>query len=683
MTISRRFLGLSTLALLGACLDRESVTGMQSDPAVFEGVVSDPVRLGPGSLAPRNTIEARDSVVYVSLAPGTIARGADATIRNRTTGYRRTDPIVEGGLDPVPVPALAGDTLEITLRDSAGTLRESESVVPIRVPPIVVRTEPPHKKTDVPLNTAIAIVFSEPVDPKTVGPQSVRLLRAGQLVGGGVSVSAEGLRITFVPDAPLAPETDYMLEVTEVADLSGDRLEPVEVDFTTGSQVIPVASVTVTPQSTSIENGMSVQLTATTRSASGVVLAGRAVVWSSSNPAVLRTDAAGKVLGASTGTADVIATVEGQRGTAVITVNPLVFVSVSAGGNHTCGLTSLGSVLCWGGNDAGQLGSGDFAAFLTPHRVAGGLTFLTVDAGSGHTCGVAKNGSGYCWGTARNRGNVNPKTFPERVPGLLTFTSLDAGELHTCGLSPSGTVYCWGQYNVAGSYVTTWLSDDIRDPSPMSDSFPTLAVVTTGAQHGCGVAVNGRAYCWGTDNQFGVLGNGSTQPSITYVVRDSLDFKAVPVAGGLRFVSLSAGRYHTCGIATGGAAYCWGATRLDDLFGSISPNLLTPALVAGGFTFTSISAGDYHTCGITTAGLTTCWGENASGQLGDGSTSGSRVPVMVSTNLRFTSVTAGGGHTCGVATDGAVYCWGDNRFGQLGDGTHFNSLVPVLVAGQR
>jgi alpha-tubulin suppressor-like RCC1 family protein len=57
------------------------------------------------------------------------------------------------------------------------------------------------------------------------------------------------------------------------------------------------------------------------------------------------------------------------------------------------------------------------------------------------------------------------------------------------------------------------------------------------------------------------------------------------VLGGLSFEVLAAGVDHTCGITTGGAAYCWGANGSGQLgTGTFTPSPV-PAPVAGGITF--------------------------------------------------------------------------------------------------
>ena len=142
-----------------------------------------------------------------------------------------------------------------------------------------------------------------------------------------------------------------------------------------------------------------------------------------------------------------------------------------------------------------------------------------------------------------------------------------------------------------------------------------------------------------------------------------------------------------------GTAYCWGYNwygQLGDgargVNGSDSSHdRLVPVAVSGGRTFTALVAGSHHTCGLATGGTAYCWGYNAYGQLGDGTTgdggnSADRsAPVAVSGGLTFASLVAGGNVTCGLVSGGTAYCWGYNQFGQLGDGTSTNRTVPVAV----
>jgi hypothetical protein len=85
-------------------------------------------------------------------------------------------------------------------------------------------------------------------------------------------------------------------------------------------------------------------------------------------------------------------------------------------------------------------------------------------------------------------------------------------------------------------------------------------------------------------------------------------------------------------VAADGTAVCWG----DDEYGQSTPP-------AG--TFTQLSAGEYHTCGLASDGTAVCWGDDESGQ--------SSPPAGT-----FTQLDAGGSTSCGLATDtGGLVCW--------------------------
>ena len=247
-TASRKRLlaGLIALAWMGACLDPG---GPRIPPPPPPGlVVSNPVVPPPAHAAPRADVLAvagdGESVVFVSLPPGTIPDGGLATIRNARTGTSVSAAMAAGGFDPVPLEARAGDALTITvILDGGGT-----QILPLAVPavrrPIVVRTNPPPRKRDVPLNSVMVVVFSEPISPATAG--GITLLQAGGLVSGRVVVSADGLRASFESDQLLAANTEYVLSVPiSVVDASGDSLEQaVQTQFTAGTTVAVARVVT-------------------------------------------------------------------------------------------------------------------------------------------------------------------------------------------------------------------------------------------------------------------------------------------------------------------------------------------------------------------------------------------------------------------------------------------------------
>jgi hypothetical protein len=199
---------------------------------------------------------AADSLVYVSLPPGSIADGESATIQNLATGQLLTVQMADGGFDPVPLVATVGDTLELEVYGHNTVLAVEYTMVIVRRPPTLVRTDPPKGKTDVPLNTEIVIVFSEPMDPTSVAA-GVHLSGGGAGVAGSVTLSDSGIVAHFAPNALLAPQSNYELLIdTSVRNLRGDALDSaVHVSFTTAGDR---SSSTVPEVQLSVSGNMSV-----------------------------------------------------------------------------------------------------------------------------------------------------------------------------------------------------------------------------------------------------------------------------------------------------------------------------------------------------------------------------------------------------------------------------------------
>jgi Tol biopolymer transport system component len=186
------------------------------------------------------TTAAGDSgVAYVSVAPGSLNAARSARLRNLTAGGPATSPIPisDGGFDPVVVAANPGDRLELAAVQFDGSITHVTFVVPVRRPPVVVRTNPPKGRTDVALSIRPTIVFSEPIDPQSL-QGAVQLLGGVSPVAGTITVVAGSpFMAEFIPDEPLRPLARYELVVTSaLRDLQNEALEQeLRVDFTTNS----------------------------------------------------------------------------------------------------------------------------------------------------------------------------------------------------------------------------------------------------------------------------------------------------------------------------------------------------------------------------------------------------------------------------------------------------------------
>src|SRR5713226_8176561 len=229
----------------------------------------------------------------------------------------------------------------------------------------------------------------------------------------------------------------------------------------------------------------------------------------------------------------------GSSTTPVAVAGQLTFGEVSAAFSHTCGVTTMGTAYCWGDSRYGELGintttgpqqcsfSGTlFPCSPTPTTVAGTLRFAAVSAGGGHSCGVTTTGEVYCWGLndfgELGTGTTRSDSAPAAIAGGLTFAAISAGNLHTCGVTTTGAAYCWGdnKFGELGIGSTTGPQQCSVSGSSSPCSLTPMAVaggltyaaVSAGVIHTCGITTTRVVYCWG-DNALGELGTGTTTTS--------------------------------------------------------------------------------------------------------------------------------------------------------------------------
>lgn len=702
------FVGLASLAWLGSCSDGTGPECPDGNPAPCvlppEGVIlSDPAPGDVSSLAHQRNPQGMAlafaaqvtpgdaDVAYISLPSESYPEGAVARITSSSFDGTVTAPMIEGGLDPVPVTATTGDSVEIEILSSdLVTLARTGSRVPATRRPRVVRTVPPRGKTDVAVNTVIVVIFSEPINPSSVSSSSIRLLRNGSPVAGTARL-LEGVTaaVAFQPSEPLNPNAAYTLQVTQgVLDLDGDALEAeVQVEFTSGSQFAPfVSRLTVIPDVTALAVGSQVQMAV--RATAGddtlrlpVPIEGVPILWESENPAVARVSSTGLVTAIAGGEVRIRAQVLSN---ANVSASGRVLVSGDLPSVATIEVTPASDTTPVTGKieltammrDA----DGNALQFRPVSWSTTNATVATVEPDFAGRAWVAGISSGRASIIANSEAKADTVTIDVVDPGPYATLSAGGGSSTTCGLRAAGWAFCWG-HNAAGQ---------VGDGT--SNSFPGLprAVVralrfsqlSTGGSTTCAVTAQGEAYCWGF-NSAGALGIGTASGPVQCQFAGACSRVPVAVSGGLTFMEVKVGAGSVCGLTSGGSAYCWGNNARGELGngsttgpeaclrpGQQTPSACStvPVAVSGGRTYTALALGWAHACALTDGGAAYCWGDNAAGQLGDGTTTDRSVPIPVTGGLTFVGLSAGDRHTCGVTSDGSAYCWGESGTGALGHG---------------
>lgn len=324
--------------------------------------------------------------------------------------------------------------------------------------------------------------------------------------------------------------------------------------------------------------------------------------------------------------------------------------------------------------------------------------FSNISSGTNHTCGIS-SGDGYCWGSNNSqqlgiRNADADASEPTKVwvhPVLMgpsIFQWIAAGRNHTCAqiyLENTGIdqTYCWG------SGTDGQLGDgyNLSQPHPFTPiQLPFISEkfvsVSLGSKHSCGVTNYHRVYCWG-DDSYGQLGNDEALEDHSTPV-----LAALPAQGETyEYIAVALGFNHSCALDTYGMVYCWGSDfygqlgNNTELINSPLPQLIDQNSIEETFV-TSLTAGDNHTCIASADGRAFCWGYDISGQLGNDNpivNQNQPIPNLVIGVPSLVSISAGGNHTCGETVSGEGYCWGSGGSGQIGNGTNINRSLPAVI----
>lgn len=395
---------------------------------------------------------------------------------------------------------------------------------------------------------------------------------------------------------------------------------------------------------------------------------------------------------------------------------------VTAAGGHTCMLTTYGNVYCVGKNDNGQLGINSTInqvawTQVDSSNLAANDTFTELSSSGDTSCGITDTDKVFCWGnnTAGQLGFDDSGavgiTSPLLVPTEMDLSALGAetpkrvatAGTATCVYDSGNDVYCTGNdtFGQLGNDTSTTSDQETLvsiDTTSLTAAGATITDVYGGADKLCVTANDNKAYCWGSNNNYG-LGKGPVVSS-DFIPNVQVD----PTSGNMTKIASSEGS-HGCGLSddnsSGSFLYCWGLDANGQLGDdSSAANQAGPTVVdetnlgTESFNRLADSMGIAHSCALTDEDNIWCWGRASVGALGNSSPLLTSPDQLIPTTQVddsaldtsdpgnpeiFTSVELGADHSCAISNFGNLFCWGGNGDSQLGLGDTTDRIIPVKV----
>jgi len=353
---------------------------------------------------------------------------------------------------------------------------------------------------------------------------------------------------------------------------------------------------------------------------------------------------------------------------------------VTGNGSHTCALSPLGHLKCWGSNFYGELGIGTKSTSMLTAPPAAPVNFGTgrvakrVALGPTQTCAILDDDTLRCWGSYLYGAlGIVTNNFSDTLAPLATPVDVGAGRTvkavstefgTTCAILDDDSLKCWGDNNYGQLGLGNTSDRETPALTPVNlGAGRTAAAVAVGSGHVCAILDDGTVKCWG-ENFNGKLGTG-----------DTVDLKApratpIDLGAGRTATRISGGSYHTCAILDDGTAKCWGQNNVnaqgtDGPLATLSP---TAMKLGAGRTAKELSGGVDETCVVLDNDTVTCFGF-----VGFGSAPAA-INVGVGRTVRF--VSASKSYRCAHLDNDTFKCWGENGSGQLGLGNTVDTSAP-------
>ncbi|MDP9232120.1 MAG: ATP-binding cassette domain-containing protein, partial [Actinomycetota bacterium] len=356
-------------------------------------------------------------------------------------------------------------------------------------------------------------------------------------------------------------------------------------------------------------------------------------------------------------------------------------VALGGGGGHALAVKANGTVVGWGINNQAQLGLGHSGELvLTPTKVPGVTDATAVAAGNNHSLALKKDGTLLVWGENGDGqlGTGSPGVGRQSAARLTTVRhvkKIAANGNRTYALLRDGTVWGWGE-NSDGE-LGNGSTNSSAHPEKVKD-LKNVSAIAAGGSHMLAL-VNGHVYAWGS-NIFGQVGDGTTKRRITPVAVKGLKGKVIAIA------TPQLGDY-SLALLSNGTVWSWG--RNDEGMLGVGERTTSgcmckpnPSRVRGVSGIKAIAAAGGAGAALDSNGRVWAWGKNSQGAVGTGKLGGFfPSPRRVKGLTRVSEVVAGGGFFLARNRDRTVEAWGINSHAELGVGKESTGSATPLFVG--
>jgi len=175
-------------------------------------------------------------------------------------------------------------------------------------------------------------------------------------------------------------------------------------------------------------------------------------------------------------------------------IDNLTWNMITTGASHSCGLSGLNNIFCWGSGNFGQIGNGKDNATNIPLKV--NLSSLSkiekIESGGHHTCALG-DGEIYCWGWnglgQLGDGSFENKNYPIRVKNLQNkvIEDISIGKSHSCALATTEEIFCW-ESNLE-SQINNNSNNWYENPIKLENDYEEIISVMAGTEHTCVVGI--------------------------------------------------------------------------------------------------------------------------------------------------------------------------------------------------